>query len=181
MYFSNFEFKLWIRRFGALALIPIANLKSAWLIIVDTIPISKTDSLIDFIKYFIDTWIIGKKGNYFSPEIWNCDACIENRTNNKLEGYHSKLQKDLKSKPDIYALIRYLKKVDSDENNNYLRRKNFITIANPVKIRNKNKLKEEKLAKIQLEFKNKMLDFKVYYDAVSLHVEMPYCFENNEI
>ena len=171
---SSFEFKYWIRRFGALALIPIENLKDAWQIIMNTLPIPLTDNLSKFIKYFIDVWIIGKKGSNFSPEVWNCHECMEHRTNNKPEGYHSKLQKDINSKPDIYTIIRYLKKIDSDENNNYLRRKNFITTNNAKKIRAKDKLKEEKLAKIQKEYLDKKLEFREYFDALTMHVTMPY-------
>ena len=54
---------MWIRRFGCLAFIPIEKLKDAWEIIVNSIPIEKTETLVKFIKYVIDVWIIGKKGN----------------------------------------------------------------------------------------------------------------------
>ena len=175
MYLSSFEFKYWIRRFGALALIPIVNLKDAWKIITNTLPIPMTNNLAKFITYFIDVWIIGKKGSHFSPEVWNCHECIEHRTNNKLEGYHSKLQKDINSKPDIYTIIRYLKKIDSDENNNYLRRKNFITTNNSTNTRTKDRLKEEKLAKIQKEYRENKISFTEYFDAITMHVIMPYC------
>jgi hypothetical protein len=78
VYLSSFEFKFWIRRFKALALISIQNLKDAWKIIMSTLPIHMTANLSKFVKYFIDVWIIGKKGSNFSPEVWNCHECVEN-------------------------------------------------------------------------------------------------------
>jgi hypothetical protein len=81
-----------IHRFGALVLISIQNLKDAWQKIMSTLPIPMTANFPKFVKYFIDVWIIGKKGSNFSPEVWKCHECVENRTSIKLEGYHSKLQ-----------------------------------------------------------------------------------------
>ena len=60
-YIKIFEFKIWIRRFGSLGLIPIEKLKEAWEIIIASIPVEKTEAL-KLIKYVIDVWIIGKKG-----------------------------------------------------------------------------------------------------------------------
>ena len=62
---------MWIRRFGCLALMPIEKLKDAWEIIVNSIPIEKTETLIKFIKYVIDFWIIGKKGNDTNSKLKN--------------------------------------------------------------------------------------------------------------
>jgi hypothetical protein len=54
---------MWIRCFSCLALIPIEKFKDAWEIIVNSISIEITETLVKFIKYFIDVWIKGKKGN----------------------------------------------------------------------------------------------------------------------
>ena len=90
----------------------------AWKIIIDTIHVPKTTELVKFIKYIVDVWIIGKKGSNFSPEVWNCHECIGHRTNNNLEGFHSKLNKDLTQKnPDIYTVVRHFKTRDSDQTN----------------------------------------------------------------
>jgi hypothetical protein len=52
-----------------LDLIYIQNLKDALQIIMSTLPIPMTANLSKFVKYFIDVWIIGKKGSIFSPEV----------------------------------------------------------------------------------------------------------------
>ena len=62
---------MWILRFGWLALMPIEKLKDAWEIIVNSIPIEKTETLVKFIKYVIDVWIIGKKGNNTNSKLKN--------------------------------------------------------------------------------------------------------------
>jgi hypothetical protein len=62
---------MWIRRFGCLALMPIEKLKDAWEIIVNSIPIEKTETLVKFIKYVIDVWITGKKGNNTNSKLEN--------------------------------------------------------------------------------------------------------------
>jgi hypothetical protein len=153
-YFNNFDFKIWVRRFGALALLPIGNLMEAWKIIIDTILVPKTTELVKFIKYIVDVWIIGKKGSNFSPEVWNCHECIGHRTNNNLEGFHSQLNKDLtQKKPDIYTVIRHFKTIDSDQTNRYLRRKQYLTTEKASGMKKKDKEKEKKLLIIQNDFK----------------------------
>lgn len=59
LYRVNHDFKLWIRRFGALPLIPLDKLEEAWNIILDTIPVQITDNILKFILYFFNTWLAG--------------------------------------------------------------------------------------------------------------------------
>ena len=61
--FSNeISFKLWVRRFEALALIHIEKIMEGWTIIINTIPGELNTQLIKLINYFINTWILGKQG-----------------------------------------------------------------------------------------------------------------------
>ncbi|CAF0894177.1 unnamed protein product [Brachionus calyciflorus] len=85
IYLHNYKFKFWIKRFMALALIPLENIKNGIDIIVEEIP-EKDEKLIEFIKYFKKQWLNGS----ISPEIWN-HHFSQKRTNNNLEGFHSKL------------------------------------------------------------------------------------------
>lgn len=86
-YLNVFKFKFWVKRFIALALIPIDKLKDAMDIIIQKIP-STDDKLIIFITYFNNQWLNG----FISPEIWN-HRYSQKRTNNNVEGFHSKLTK----------------------------------------------------------------------------------------
>lgn len=75
-----------------MALIPIETYKDAWKIIIDNMPSDSTGNFIKFIKYFINTWLIGKLGSQFSPAIWNhFNSELVIRTNSNIEGFHSKI------------------------------------------------------------------------------------------
>lgn len=86
LYYVNFEFKFWINRFIALALIPLQHLEDAMKIIIATMP-NKDQVTIKFVRYFAKQWLNGNQ----SPEIWNHHETIGRRTNNGLEGYHHKI------------------------------------------------------------------------------------------
>ena len=68
--------------------------------------VQETPALSDLLLYYKSTWIDGN----FPPKLWNVHSSSM-RTNNMVEGWHSKLNKRLrKSHPNIYELINYLKK-----------------------------------------------------------------------
>ncbi len=59
-----------------------------------------------FVEYFASTWI---SGNY-PPVIWNICEIGDCRTNNNLEGWHSKLRKVVgKTHPNVYEIVRTFK------------------------------------------------------------------------
>ncbi|RNA14062.1 hypothetical protein BpHYR1_006904 [Brachionus plicatilis] len=109
----------------ALTLIPIENIKEAFDIILAEIPIAN-EKIMAFIQYFKDQWLNGT----VSPEIWN-HFNSQKRTNNDLEGFHSKLSKLSKfvpkHHPKLAELIRCLKKDDAKTRNDYYQtdKKNF--------------------------------------------------------
>ncbi|RNA06198.1 hypothetical protein BpHYR1_029090 [Brachionus plicatilis] len=57
----------WIKRFMALALIPIDKIKEALDIIIEEAPLSEKRKTVSFVKYFENQWLNG----FISPEIWN--------------------------------------------------------------------------------------------------------------
>ena len=46
------------------------------------------------------------------PQVWNVYELLI-RTNKFSEGWHSKLEKEIKIKPDIYSFIQYLKREEA--------------------------------------------------------------------
>ncbi|RNA16054.1 Ragulator complex LAMTOR3 [Brachionus plicatilis] len=54
----NSDFKFWVKRFMALALIPIENIEEAFDIILTEIPIAD-EKILAFIRYFKDQWLNG--------------------------------------------------------------------------------------------------------------------------
>lgn len=117
--YNNFDFKLWVRKFSALALIPPSKLNEAWDLLLDSVPVPMDENLLKFISYFVNTWIIGKPSIYCKPTIWNHHQSKYFRTNNHLEGFHSKLNKELKSHQSIYRVIAHFQRTDTLSSNIY--------------------------------------------------------------
>ncbi len=71
LYCSKHKFKLWIRQFGALALIPLSHLSETWNIILSSFPDDClfSSTIMEFIIYFINTWLHGKHAA--GPNVWN--------------------------------------------------------------------------------------------------------------
>jgi len=91
LYCNNFQVMTWFRRFGALALVPLDCIQKCWDIILNEIPsnisLHARESIFEFLNYFSNTWLLGKHGA--PPETWNVSE-EDNRTNNIVEGHHSK-------------------------------------------------------------------------------------------
>ena len=107
-YHSDQVFKFWVRKFSALALIPLNDIEKAWDIIISETPTRDEQAIFNFIKYFHDTWLVGKHGSHCSPEIWNRHG-EKIRTNNHLEGYHRKMNKALNPHSSITKVIDFFK------------------------------------------------------------------------
>ncbi len=133
------------------------------------------EKLKKFIQYFINVWLISKRGSQFNPTVWNHYGCIGYRTNNHLEGFHSQLKKDLADtkKPDIYTVIKHLRKVDAIQCNIYLRRKAYTNVEKARKQPKNNREKDLRIEKIQADFLIHR-NFKDYFEALVHQVAIPY-------
>ena len=75
-----------------------------WQAIKATLPL--VPGMEDFKKYFEDTWIRG----CYSAAVWNVHDSADCRTNNHVEGWHSKLRKVVgKAHPNIFEIVRTFK------------------------------------------------------------------------
>ena len=82
------------------------QITEALTILESSMPSTELDT---FCHYFKNQWI-----QKFKPEIWNHFESSDHRTNNRSEGFHSKLNKLVnKSHPSIFQLINILKQIDS--------------------------------------------------------------------
>jgi len=115
-YFTNQVFKFWVKRFFALALIPVEFIDDALDIILDELP-SVTElprvSLFKFLQYFVNTLILGKKGTHMLPTIWNRYE-DRFRTTSSNEVHHRQLNSNIKPHSKTEVVVNYLKVVDNE-------------------------------------------------------------------
>ncbi len=56
----------------------------------------------DFKRYFETTWLAGS----YPPSLWNVHNSVSTRTNNHIEGWHSKLKKVVgKAHPNVFEIV----------------------------------------------------------------------------
>jgi hypothetical protein len=63
--------------------------------------------------------LLGEYGSHCSPAIWNQYENKGHRTNNAVEGFHSKMNKILKPHSDIFTVIKYFQDEDLEMSNIY--------------------------------------------------------------
>ncbi|KAG0440508.1 hypothetical protein DMUE_1691 [Dictyocoela muelleri] len=102
------DFKNSVQLITTLANIPISFLDESWSFIKSIIPISDNRVFI-LINYIEETWIL-PRDSLFSRTVWSHHDDLYIRTNNSLEGFHSKLNRAInKSQPSFYEIIDKLK------------------------------------------------------------------------
>ena len=117
-YDNSFEFKFWVKRFMALALIPVDKIQCAINIIIYEIDLESdlAAKQIEFFEYFVSQWCNAKKIKQ-GPEIWNQHKATV-RNNNPSEIYHSTMPSNIPrhhhKEQNVIASDKFLKL------NNYL-------------------------------------------------------------
>ena len=99
MYKKNEQFKMLIRKFNALSLLPVDLIESAFELISTQIDEQFRDTeahpkILEFIAYFRSTWVVRP---LFPKGIWN-NYRTKRRTINDLEGFHNKFNQQLEGK-----------------------------------------------------------------------------------
>src|SRR5713101_7444558 len=87
------------------------RLDEAWLLIAAESP-SPGDAHYEQIQklkdYFVDTWL--SEDSRIPPKLWNHHDNFAARTTNHVEGWHNRLQRNIKiTRPNIFVLITHLK------------------------------------------------------------------------
>ena len=102
-YNEDTEFRQLICKTAAIAFVPLQFVRPAWDGIKDELDTIDED----FCEYFRKTWMRGQ----FPLAMWNYFSYDGPRTNNRLEGWHSKLKKIVKKPhPNIFELIDVFKR-----------------------------------------------------------------------
>ncbi len=88
-YQSNRELRSFVRRTAAVAFVPLRYVRLGWFGVKAVLP--NVPRIDEFVDYFQRTWISGS----YPPSTWNVHDLDDCRTNNHIEGWHSKLKKVL--------------------------------------------------------------------------------------
>ncbi|XP_048238825.1 uncharacterized protein LOC125372533 [Haliotis rufescens] len=112
MYKEDPRVTQWIRRAAGLALLPIPFVQDAWVQAMQSTPY--VPRAVDFNDYIVRTWV--DDDARFSMRMWNHFETDGPRTNNNLEGFHSRLNYLLPHvHPNIYRFIEVIQKVEFSE------------------------------------------------------------------
>ena len=90
--------------------VPLDRQEEAWQIITTTIPNAQFKPILD---YFNDTYFDQNKARY-QRRIWNHFKTDINRTNNSLESFNAKINKELQTAhPNLWKFIDFCKSLDN--------------------------------------------------------------------
>ena len=139
----------WIFKLTALLLIPIKDIAKAYEIITTETP----NGCEAILEYFEFQWLTKIK-----PELWNHFIHSDHRTNNRAEGFHSKINKLItKKNANIFHLINLLKSIEL-ESILQLRRSNLDT-SQISTTRNKKDIKKDLVIEmIKCEYSSILFD-----------------------
>ena len=101
------EIRTFIRKTAALAFVPVRYIRLAWQAIKAEAPNEPGTCIADFIAYFEQTWLVEN----YPPSLWNVFNMETVRTNNRVEGWNSKLKKRVeKAHPNVFEIVEVFKK-----------------------------------------------------------------------
>lgn len=137
-----------VRRCMALAYLPNTMVSDGWLYVLSEC-IRKDNKTAQFNDYFQNTWI--EKKSILSDK-W-CFYNIRHKTNNAIEWWNSRLNRTLKSKPNIAVLLKTLKK-DGKYYSNLWRNQGYISKRTEESILKERKINSSLTELIDNEIKN---------------------------
>ena len=104
-YRQDRDVRKFIRKTAALAFVPPRFVRIGWQALKANAPM--LSAIPQFIDYFESTWLVGN----FDIRLWNVHDSSTIRTNNHVEGWHSRLNKIVgKAHPNIFELVDTFKK-----------------------------------------------------------------------
>ena len=146
---------------GALAFMPIDKINTLWCDIMEKFDhISRSQ---EFFDYVTETWI--DDGCLFPRNIWNYYNFYGPRTNNGLEGWHHRLNSNIRtSTPNLYGVIEELKK-DHAFNITTIKQVEWSMKKPP---RNKKFVfRNEKILTLMKSYQEGTLSLTVYFNKIS--------------
>jgi hypothetical protein len=110
--------KAWLKKLSSLAFVPQNSMRDAWLMIVNDmyhLPYEHFDKLYGLLLYFNAVWF-----QKFEISLWNHYDTVGPRTNNHVEGFHSKLNRLCQeAHPNIFKSIGIVKDIETETAINY--------------------------------------------------------------
>lgn len=108
-YKENEVIKTLVRRAAVLPLVPLQSVEDVWFnALTDLENADININTIPFTDYVTTQWVESDQ------QIWNHFDHDESRTTNHLEGWHSKIKKQIQqAHPNIYTFITHLKQIQS--------------------------------------------------------------------
>ncbi|XP_041377271.1 uncharacterized protein LOC121389688 [Gigantopelta aegis] len=102
----------WIRRAAGLPLLSIAQVQDAWLEAMNDGPdVPQAEAFND---YVVLTWV--DDDSRFPLIVWNHHLTTSPRTNNNLEGFHSRMNRSIQvHHPNIYRFVELIKGIETSE------------------------------------------------------------------
>lgn len=159
MYRENEEFRTLVKHSAALAFLPPANVRLAW----GTMRLNLSDGSLPaeaFIAYFSSTWM-----KDFPVALWNHWESSGDRTNNRLEGWHNRLNRLAgRDHPNIYQLVALLKKEEAVSEVKILQLR---TGGLPVRKRAKWQRMDRRIKRLQTKFTEGNLSIADFMESVS--------------
>ena len=154
-------FKMFVNKMAAVAFCPPQFVRTAWLGVKQEAPqVSRVDELL---SYFEQTWMIGQ----FHPRQWNYFDFEGPRTNNHVEGWHSRLKKVVgKAHPNVYEIIEVFQNEEATVRMKLL---NFETGAAQAPRRRKVRDMERRLRVLFARFKDGNVSIDDHLESVKHH------------
>ena len=110
LYKEDPQVQQWIRRAAGLALLPADQVQDAWLEVMDATP--AVPHAEDFNDYLVVNWV--DYDARFPLQMWNHHNTMGPRTNNNLEGFHTRLNRSIPhNHQNIYRFIEVLRKIET--------------------------------------------------------------------
>lgn len=107
----NLLFEDFVKLMSALALVPCDRIDEAWTHILSLCP-NGPDAISDLIAYFTSTWLVPVLPSLFARQTWNHFNDLRGRTNNSAEGFHSRINSELKKQQaNFWEIGQILKQV----------------------------------------------------------------------
>ncbi|KAK3093890.1 hypothetical protein FSP39_021504 [Pinctada imbricata] len=109
-YQQNDAIKLIVRRAAALPLVPLDRIEDVWEFALQELwdtdfPVARTEPFVDYVT---EQWVDRDR------LVWNHFNSDGPRTTNHLEGWHSKIKKQVQiAHPNMYQIIRHLKQIQA--------------------------------------------------------------------
>ena len=150
-----------VRKTAALAFVPVRFVRLAWQAIKAEAP--EHDGITEFAAYLERTWLVGN----YPPVLWNVYETQQTRTNNRLEGWHSKMKKVVgKAHPNVFEIVEVFK---AEQASTEVSLAQFATGATPPRRARRTVDKDKRIAELKRRFANNAISLEDYVRGISGH------------